>query len=103
MKVPLVAPTGSTVLIEGETGTGKELIARDSQAEQAPVRRFEAASLAGAGVRTSWQQLHTRVDVRVIAAPHQNLNAMVADGQFRNDLYYRLNVFPLSFRRNGSD
>lgn len=35
------------------------------------------------------------VDVRIISATHQNLEEMVADGRFRNDLYYRLNVFPI--------
>ncbi len=49
-------------------------------------REFEAVG----SIRT------TRVDVRVIAASNRDLRQMVRDGEFRQDLYYRLNIFPLS-------
>src|SRR5260370_27093372 len=40
--------------------------------------------------------LTTRVDVRVIAPSNRDLRQMVRDGEFRQDLYYRLNIFPVS-------
>jgi len=150
-----VAPTSSTILITGETGTGKEVVARAIH-HNSPRRanRFVAincsaipetlleAELFG-HVRGAFtgavgnrqgrlEQAHkgtlfldevgtmstalqmkllrvlqerefervgeshpTKVDVRVIAATNSDLTQMVANGQFREDLYYRLNVIPV--------
>src|SRR5712671_3766607 len=154
-QVSRVAPTDSTVLIQGETGTGKELIARaihnrSKRANRAFIRvncaaippsliaselfghekgsftgalqrrlgRFESADggtifLDEVGDLPAETQVAllrvlqerefervggnqtVRVDVRVLSATNKDLRAAVADGTFRQDLFYRLNVFPI--------
>jgi formate hydrogenlyase transcriptional activator len=154
-QVEQVAPTSSTVLIEGETGTGKELIAHaihnasqrygrafiklncaaipldllESElfghekgaftgAIGQKIGRFEMAdkgtlfldevgdipsALQPKLLRVLQEQEferlgsgHThKVDVRLVAATNRDLAKLVSRGQFRSDLYYRLNVFPI--------
>jgi formate hydrogenlyase transcriptional activator len=155
-QVAKVAPSDSTVLILGETGTGKELIARaihkrSKRADRAFIAvncaaippsliaselfghekgaftgaiqrrlgRFESANggtvfldevgdlpqeIQIALLRVLQEREIERVggskpihvDVRVLAATHRDLHALVAEGQFREDLLYRLNVVPIN-------
>ena len=154
-QVERVAPTDSTVLIQGETGTGKELIAQaihnvsgrygrpyvklncaaipfdllESElfghergaftgAIAQRIGRFELADtgtlfldeigdiplalqpkLLRVLQEKEFERLGSgkthRINVRLVAATHRNLEEMVARQQFRSDLYYRLNVFPI--------
>ena len=151
-----VAPTTTTVLITGETGTGKELVAeaihRNSPRKNNPLIKINCAAIAeslmeselfghekgsftGAAItkpgkfelahkgtmfldevaeipremqvkllRVLQEQEFERigglktikVDVRFIAATNRNLTQSVAEGSFREDLFYRLNVFPIN-------
>jgi len=165
-QVEQVAPTDSTVLLLGETGTGKELFARSihnlSQRKERPLVKVnctalpinlieselfghEKGSFTGAMSRRigRFELAHggtifldeigelsldlqvkllrivqegeferlggsttISVDVRIIAATHRDLKAMVKAGDFREDLFYRLNVFPMTLpplRERGKD
>ena len=154
--IEIVAPVDSAVLIQGETGTGKEVIAQAIH-EASPRRKnrfvalncaaipaalmeselfgHERGAFTGAVAQTMGRfqaadrgtlfldeigdlplelqpkllralqekQIerlgngHTfQVDVRVIAATNQNLRRMIEERRFRADLYYRLNVFPMT-------
>jgi transcriptional regulator with PAS, ATPase and Fis domain len=117
-----VAARESSVLLLGESGTGKELVAHAihdmSPRASAPLGRFEIASrgtlfldevgdiplslqvkllrLMEAGTYRRVGGLEPlRADFRLVAATHRDLAQMVRDGTFRQDLYFRINVFPI--------
>jgi len=154
-QIKIAAPTNSTILLHGETGTGKELFARaihrlSSRRDRTFVKlncaaipsglieselfghekgaftgalmqkpgRFEVAhqgtlfldeigdisidlqpKLLRALQEQEFERLGSNktvhVDVRLIAATHRDLEAMIREGEFRQDLFYRLNVFPV--------
>src|SRR6478672_3000581 len=110
------------VLITGETGTGKEIVARlihlqgarakqpflDELGEMSP--RMQGVLLrfleTGEIHRLGADRIEQKVNVRVIAATNRNLRERVASGDFREDLYYRLNVahvFVPPLRDRGQD
>jgi len=156
LQVEQVAPTNSTVLVQGETGTGKELVARRihalSRRASRPMIKVNCAALPSTLVESElfgrekgaytgalsrqtgrfeiaggstifldeigelpfdlqakllrvlqdgeFERLGStrtiKVDVRVIAATNRDLSEAVRKGEFREDLFYRLNVFPIT-------
>ena len=113
-----VAPTEATVLVRGASGTGKELVARAIQSLSPRKDRPFVVDLSVPVqvklLRFLQERTFSRVgsneerrsDVRFIAATSRNLEEMMAQGRFREDLYYRLAIFPIALpdlARRGGD
>jgi DNA-binding NtrC family response regulator len=116
-KIRQVAPTSSTVLITGESGTGKELLARAvhhlSNRKNRPLIKLNCAALPASLIESElfghellrvlqegeFERVGStrtlKVNVRIIAATNRDLEKEIAEQRFREDLYYRLNVFPV--------
>src|SRR6185295_17794095 len=106
-----VAPSDARVLITGESGTGKELVAAaihsGGSRKDRPFVRDEVGDLGAEAQAKLLRAIESgeiervggskpiRVDVRIVSATNKDLTRAVADGTFREDLYFRLNVIPL--------
>jgi DNA-binding NtrC family response regulator len=105
--IDAVARSSAPVLVMGETGVGKELVARNIHARSpryaGPFVAVNVAAIPTELLEGGNDRTH-HVDARVVASTHRDLPALIADGKFREDLDYRLNVLtvrapPLRERR----
>jgi transcriptional regulator with PAS, ATPase and Fis domain len=106
-QVQKVAPLAVTVLITGETGTGKDLVAsRIHQTSGRSGGPFVPVNVGAIPREPIGSTEFVASDVRILAASNQDLLEAIEEGSFREDLYYRLNVFSLEIpplRERGED